>query len=218
MKSGMFLIVMLAFAVVPGWADVPKPLEVPVSWLLDFDFQPLQAIRVEIPGEKQPRVFWYLRYAVTNHTSEEPMFVPDFILYTDTGQMIPAGQKVPAAVFQEIKKQYNDPFSKDLSAMAGKILQGADNAKRGIAIWPDFDPAAGAIDLFVGGLSGETVQIHLPKPITVKEIDPDGKEKQVQKSTIVLSRTLHLRYSIPGEAAGRLKAPVKLVEKDWVMR
>jgi hypothetical protein len=35
---------------------------------------------------------------------------------------------------------------------------------------------------------------------------------------MVLSRTLDLRYFIPGEASARATAPVKLLEQRWVIR
>ena len=196
----------------------PRPLEVPVSWQLEFDFQKPQAIQVQLAGRDTPETFWYMIYTVDNKTGDERIFVPEFVLYTDTGQVFRAGQKVPTAVFDKIKKVYNDPLLKDMASMTGKLLQGADNAKSGVAIWPDIDPAAGAFDIFIGGLSGETVEIKLPAPIQVTEADAKGDKQTVEKKTIVLAKTLYLRYAIPGEATARLQTPTKLIEKDWIMR
>jgi hypothetical protein len=163
-------------------------------------------------------LFWYLRYQVSNHTGEDQIFIPGFALYSETGQLIRAGQRVPLFVFDHIKKLLNDPFIKDTAAMTDKLLQGDDNAKDGVAIWQDFDPAAGTIDIFVGGLSGETAEIQLPKPVRVAEMDLTGEMKEVVKRKIVLSKTLQVTYSIPGQAEGRLYTPIKLVEQKWVMR
>ena len=107
---------------------------------------------------------------------------------------------------------------KDNTSMTGKLLQGQDNAKDGIVIWADFDPKAGAVDVFFGGLSGETVEIKLPKSVTLKETDVKGKIRTFVTDTITLSKTLKLSYSIPGQAAARLHAPVKLISSTWVMR
>ena len=208
----------LAVLVGPGRSAPPKPSEVPVSWELEFQFEKPVAVRLKLPGQKVQKTLWYIRYSVANRTGEDLTFVPEFLLYTDTGQTIRAGQNTPAAAFEEIKKLVNDPLLRDVPAMAGKLLQGADNAKRGLAIWPDFDPKAGQIDLFIGGLSGETATLKLPRPITVTETDAAGKKVTVKKDSVILSKTLHLRYKVPGEAAQRFRTPIKLVLKEWVMR
>jgi hypothetical protein len=203
----------------PGPArTAPQPSEAPVDWQLQFDFKHLQAVLARVPGEREPRLFWFLRYTVTNRTGREEYFVPQFDLYTRTGQLIRAGQGVPVFVFPQIKTLLNNPFLRDTSEMAGKLLLGEDNAKHGVAIWPDFDPAAGVVSIFVGGLSGETVRIKLPRPVRVQELDPMGKPRDVEKSELILSKTMQLTYSIPGEAAKRLDADVRLLGKSWVMR
>ena len=196
----------------------PKPAEFPTYWQLEIDHEALRPIQIQVPGESSPRIFWYLRYTVTNHTGDDQIFVPEFILYADTGQVLRAGRKIPPIVFDEIKKLHNDPLLTGLPGMAGKVLQGNDNAKSGVAIWPDFDPAAGAFDVFAGGLSGETAEISLPTPIRTVERQYGEAEKEVVRTKILLSKTLRLHYSIPGEAAARLTTPVRLLSKNWVMR
>lgn len=199
-------------------APAPKPSEVPVSWQLEIDFHKPQAIRIRLAGEDKPRLFWYLRYTVTNRTGADRIFVPEFVLYTDTGEVLRAGQKTPTAVFEYVKKLRNDPLLKDMAGMTGKLLQGEDNAKSSVAIWPDFDPAAGEFEIFIGGLSGETAEILLPKPIRVTEMDYTGKKRTVVKDKVVLTKALQLRYGIPGEAAARVNTAPRLITKAWVMR
>jgi len=196
----------------------PKPSKFPTSWELDIHLETPRAIDVTPTGQTQPQRFWYLRYTVANNSGKDRIFVPQWVLYTDTGQILRAGQKVPTTVFKAIKKLCGEPLLKDQSAMTGKLLQGEDNAKDGVAIWRDFDPDAGAFDVFIGGLSGETAEVKLPKPIKVTEIDAEGKQVQVVKDKVVLAKTLHLRYSVPGEAAFRLNVRAKLLKRQWVMR
>ncbi len=196
----------------------PTPSEAPIDWELTFEYRDLQCVQLHVPGEPKRRLFWYLRYQVTNQTGKDEIYIPSFSLYTETGQLIPAGQNVSIFVFDHIKNLLNDPFLKNVSAMTGKLLEGKDNAKDSIAVFQDFDPAAGTVDLFVGGLSGETTEIELPRPVRVLEMDTTGDIKEVVKEKIVLSKTLQLRYSIPGEAAARLHAPVAMKEKKWIMR
>lgn len=196
----------------------PKPSPVPVQWELDFTWQQPKAIKVQLPGEAYPKLYWYMVYTVSNHTGTDQVFVPEFVLYTDTGEVLRAGKGVPSAVFDAVKKTVNDPLLRDTIGVAGRLLQGDDNAKTGVAIWPDFDPKAGTIDIFVGGLSGETAEVVLPDPIEVEQRDAKGNVKMVTKEKAILTKTLQLRYRVPGEASARLTTNASLVSKDWVMR
>jgi len=196
----------------------PKPLIVPLEWEFKIELGEFRPIAMKMPNKDAEQIFWYLRYTVTNKSGEDHIFVPEFVLYTDNGQIIRAGKKTPGTVFDKIKKLYNDPLMKAPAAMTGKLLQGQDNAKSSVAIWPDFDPNAGQVSIFLGGLSGETASIPLPSPITVVQTDWRGKEKTVTKDSLLLVKTLHLQYDIPGEKSARRFLTPKLIEKSWVMR
>ena len=87
-----------------------------------------------------------------------------------------------------------------------------------MAIWPDFDPEAGSFDIFIGGLSGETFVVDLPKPVTITETEADGTVKQVKKTTLELSKTLRISYTVPGEASARIRVKAKMVSTAWIMR
>jgi len=222
MRLIKIVLITLAAVSVSAWPLLgePRPSEIPTSWELQFQIDnPPTAIVLTVPGKDKPQLFWYMRYTVTNHTGKDQVFIPDFTLYTDTGQLIRAGKGVHSSVFEAIKKLHNDVLLRDVTAMTGKLLQGDDNAKSGVAIWPDFDPKAGAFDIFVGGLSGEAAEIILPKPIQVSDIDvKTGKRHTVTKSKLVVTKTLRLRYAIPGGAPSRRFTPVKPIGRDWVMR
>lgn len=202
----------------PTFIKPPAPDVVPTTWEFKAEIDSLRSIQVRFPDRPRPELFWYLRYTVTNESTEDHTFVPEFILYTDTGQVVRAGTKVPTSVFQEISKRHNDPLQRSPTAMTGRLLVGEDNAKTGVAIWPDFDPAAGVIDIFIGGLSGETRTIALPKPIEVTEVDLKGERKTVTKDRLLLSKTLHVRFEVPGEASSRPHARPRLIKKEWVLR
>jgi hypothetical protein len=202
----------------PGAGKPPKPTVVPLQWEFNLDLDDMRSIPVRPAGEKSERLFWYLRYTVTNPSDSDHVFVPEFVMYTDTGQVIRSGRKAPTDVFYAIKKLHDDTLMKTQTSMTRKLLMGQDNAKAGVAIWPDFDPNAGQVDVFIGGLSGETVAIDLPEPVTVTETDWKGETHQVTKNRLLLSKTLHLRYAIPGDKAHRRFAVPKLTLKEWVMR
>ena len=196
----------------------PKPSVVPLSWELEFEYQPIQSITLRLPGEKRPRTFWYMLFTICNRSGADRLYVPGFDLYTDTGQVLGAGKDVPTVVFQAIKKRHNNPLLMSLTAITGRILQGEDNAKDGVAIWRDFDPKARRFDIFIGGLSGETVKIKLPVPVVVVKKDENGRPVKVTLNELNVTKTLQLSYSLPGEAASRTKTRPRLVAKRWVMR
>lgn len=217
MKTAMTALVIVAVMMTVATDrahTAPKPAPLPTKWELDFRFERPHPIKVYLTGKAKPQLYWYLRYTLSNRTTDDQIFTPSFLLYTDTGQLLTA--TAPAEVFKAVKKHHNDPLLK--RDTAGKILRGADNAKRGVAIWRDFDPEAGAFDILVGGLSGETVVVELPKPVVVAESDPDGGVKMVKKSTLELTKTFRISCSVPGEADARIRAHVKILARTWVMR
>ena len=197
----------------------PKPSPVPVQWELDIDVQAPKPIKVSVAGEAKPRLFWYMTYTVSNHSGADQVFVPEFVLYTDTGEVLRSGTNVPVSVFGAVQKVANDPHLRDTIGVVGPLLQGDDNAKTGVAIWPDFDPLAGAFDIFIGGLSGETAQLtSLPASIPTAQTDLKGNTVTTSKNSLILSKTLDLKYKVPGEAANRIRVVPTLVSREWVMR
>ena len=197
----------------------PEPSDVPVEWELDIElFDVAMPISITLPGDDEPTVFWYLRYLVTNETGEDREFTPVIDLATNTGQLIRAGATVPPVVYRGIKARHHQPLLKDLPAMAGRLLQGADNAKAGVAIWPDFDAQAGQIDIFISGLSGEMQVVHLPNPVERVTPTAQGDDIVEQVTEVVLRKTLKLTYALPGEVEARLTTPAALVARKWVMR
>ena len=196
----------------------PTPKVVPLHWELQVEIGKLRPISVRLAGQEEDQIFWYLPYTVTNKTGEDQMFVPEIVLYTDSGKLTRAGKSVPGAVFDRIKALHSDPLMKAPASMTGKLLQGQDNAKSSVAIWPDFDPNAGKVSVFIGGLSGETYALTLPAPITVTETDWRGRDRVVTKSALLLTKTLEVQFAIPGEQPSRKHLKPRMISKRWVMR
>lgn len=229
MNRIVMILAAFAGAVVMGPPEAqtaPKPSAIPVSWEIEFDNLAPRAIMVQEGGDPKPKLFWYLKYTATNRNRDkagkplEVMFNPEFVLYTDTGQVLRAHSGILASVYDAIVKVENDPLLISPQGVAGKpLLFGADNAKTSVAIWPDFDPKAGQFDIFVGGLSGESRTVHLAQPMMEEVVDyKTGKTQQVPRNKVVLGKTLQLVYSVPGEAAARRHIEPQLLEKVWVMR
>ncbi len=202
----------------PHATTAPKPSEISSSWELDFQYDHPKRIEVRVPGQTEPRAFWFMRYRVVNQTGADQVFSPELALYTDTGQLIRQGSGVPSAVFEEIQRIYGDPLLRKQSNMVGKLLQGTDNSKRGVAIWHEIDPNAGAFSVFFSGLSGETVEVDLPVPIEYTVTDITGEKQVIQRDTLRLTRTLQLQYDLLGEKDARSARSVRFRKRTWVMR
>ncbi|HHH75503.1 MAG TPA: hypothetical protein ENL03_00595 [Phycisphaerae bacterium] len=203
---------------IPAMAEI-KPKVVSLTWQLEVTVAGLRPISIKTPGKDKAEIYWYAPYKVTNRTGDEQIFVPSFELYTNTGQVTRSGLGVPMAAFDAIQKHLNEPLLRDQTEMTGKILQGRDNAKRGVAIFKDIDPKAGKVDLFIEGLSGESAPVPLPMPIKVKRINDDGETIMVEVNTIILSKTLRLRYTLNGDYLNRTGLTARQNSKqDWVMR
>jgi len=183
------------------------------TWDLDVVFSKPQQISVNIPGDAKnapARRFWYVILTVTNNTRDDVDFYPYCDLMTDTLKITPAGKKVMDVVFKKIQliQQPRYPFIERLGVANNRILQGKDNAKDIAVIWPDFDGKTKKIDMFIGGLSNETVVIKHP----VKK-DKNGNPKKVY-----LQKTLQLKYAIGGNKKFRSDAKMKFLSKHWIMR
>ncbi len=201
------------------WANAaPEPKAIPTEWELDITYDAPQPIRVKVPGENRVETFWYVLYTVTNHTGRDRVFVPQITLFTDTGQILLGSDGIYPSVFAAIKERHNNPYLEDLARISGRILQGEDNARDGVAIFRDFDDAARTLDVFIGGLSGETAVVAPPRPVSVVETDIRGRTTKTLKDEVILHKTLQLTYEIPGEAEARLSTPMRLRETSWVMR
>jgi hypothetical protein len=211
--------------VAAAWAadsGAPSPSPFPVAWQLDFTFQTPQTITVDLPGRKGPQTFWYMLYSVTNRSGGERSFQPSFLLYTEDGKPMKAGDGVPLAVFASIQKRHNNPLLLDYSGIVGKLLQGEDNAKEGVAMWAQLPAETHNFDIFVAGLSGERKPVDLPVPIVDSQPARSGSQPATStaptKTRAVLSKTLQLTYSLPGDPAADPPAAPKLIEQKWVMR
>ena len=165
---------------------------------------------VELPGENKVRRFWYIILTLTNHTGREASFYPKCELMTDTFQIIPAGRGVRAEVFERVRLRHQGkyPFLESLESADSKVLQGQDNARDIAVIWPDFDPNAKEVSLFIAGLSNETAAID----------HPVAKDKEGRPVRVLLRKTLELKYKIGGDPVQRDAQKLVFESKRWVMR
>ena len=156
---GALLGVAAALIWVGSAVGVPEPSVVSKSWELGFQFEAPRIISVQRPQDPRPRFYWYLTYAVINQTGDEQLFVPNVWMLTDAGDLLQANRHVPSRVFTRIKEVLRNPLLESPANVVGRLLQGNDNARDGVAIWPVPDHDINEVHIFFGGLSGETHQV-----------------------------------------------------------
>jgi hypothetical protein len=180
------------------------------DWTLEVVFSRLQQISVQCPGEGEPSRYWYIILTLTNRTGSDVPFYPACDLMTDTFRILPAGKGVRGAVFERIKLKHQGryPFLENIDIAGNKVLEGVDNTKDIVIIWPDFDAKAKNITLFIAGLSNETVAINHPT-----ETDESGVPAKVY-----LQKTLALDYAVGADEQLRALAKPTYKDKRWVMR
>ena len=210
MKTYIFILVVLVGAIAVFAAPEPTRAKLPNIWTLDVTFENPQQIRVQIPGDSTATRFWYMILTLTNDTGREVKFYPDIWLTTDTFKTVQASRDAREKVFARIQARHKGryPFLEPFEFVADKILQGADNSKDLAVIFPDFDPCAKQVSIFIGGLSNETAIVDHPT-----EKDPNGNSVKV-----VLKKTLELQYAIPGDPSLRNAQTLDFIDKRWVMR
>lgn len=197
------------------------------SWQLKFDFTDPQTITVTLPGSDKPQTFWYMLYTVTNNTGQEVQFLPRFELMTNTMHVLPGDPGVHPAVFAAIQKRHRPthPLLVEPVKMMGRLLQGSDNARSSVVIWPQFDIKANQFTIYVAGLSGEAKLLPNPdyKPgqpeYKVKTL-PSGAKVRVPVNLryFTLRKTLAIKYLLPGDLKTRETAEPGRVGMEWIMR
>lgn len=200
----------------------PRPKILSDSWQLDFVYEKPALITVDLPGEG-PTDFWYLPYTVTNNTGQELLFVPDVMIYTDAGDLILAPRKVPPVVFTAVKAELRNPLLESPIDIIGQLLQGEDNARDGVILWPAPNHDIDSFKIFVGGLSGETAILD-PDGTIIPEKADSNDEADIdahaarKRAGIVLRKTLVLEVATPGDIETRTSAPVVMRRSQWIMR
>lgn len=182
----------------------PEPDPVPKRWELNITPGPLRVMTVDTP-ETGPRSYFYFTYKAVNNSGDDLLFAPSFQLSTDEGDLLSPGRDVPLAVTDEILRRLDNPFLKDQINVIGQIMQGEENAKEGLVVWPVPDFDVNQIAIYCRGFSGETKSITVPLA--------DGGARQ-----ITFSKQYMLRYSVPGEIDPNSPEPFQVTERRWIMR
>jgi len=212
MKRFVFsaLIIFVVMTCVSFSAPEPAIVPNPGDWTVDVTFEHPQQIVLQSDALGTPRRFWYIIITLINNTNQDVDFYPNCELMTDTFEIIPAGKSVSPAVFELIKTRHQSryPFLESLQKTDNKILQGEDNAKDIAIIWPDFDVQATSFQVFISGLSNETVAID----------HPVQKDENGMPIKVYLRKTLDLSYNLRGDTNLRSDLSIAYKGERWIMR
>jgi hypothetical protein len=85
------------------------------------------------------------------------------------------------------------------------LLQGEENAKEGVVIWPVPRDHVRQLEVYANGFSGETQAMEVYDPAT-----------QAMKR-VLLRKTLQIRYTPLGEVQTSSE-PLPVLEQRWIMR
>ena len=179
-------------------AAYPVPSSFPIRWELQFQPGPLRLYTDELENKH----YWYFTYTVVNRTGQDRIWAPNFVLFTDAGEIRTSGQDVPARITTEIYDMLGNELIETQYEILGEILQGREHAREGLVIWPAESMEVTELSLFVSGISGETTRV--PHPLTGE--------------MMVLRKTLQRNYRVPGNPAARGSEPAELVEQGWIFR
>ena len=197
----LLALTLLAHGFVNDLAAFPEPALVSDAWRLDLEYNVPST--VAIPNDSgQTQWFWYVTYRVENNTGDDQLFIPEITVATDRGRVIACDTGVPSTVFQKVKQLVKNPLLERSSQIIGKILQGPDHAKDGVAIWAVPEEDIDAFSVFFAGFSGETQKIKHP----------------VTGEPVLLRKTLMVDYKTPGTPDSPQDPTIRQMDNRWVMR
>jgi hypothetical protein len=193
----------------PGfnWVKVDTallPIESDNLWVLEFSFKPLRIVEHVTP-DKGRRKYHYMYYKVVNRTGKPRMFVPQFVLVTDTGKRYE--DAVLPAVVKQIQGR-EDPTTPLLGAVTNNGMipastkEGIDDAVFGVAIWDGVDRSADGLKVYVRGLSDGLKEVTLP---------------QAEKPTVQY-KTLRIDFIRRGDNLNIHEKEIELLDPpyDWI--
>jgi hypothetical protein len=195
-------------ASVPSVLAAPEPDPVPRKWQLTVDAGALRVMQVTLKtkdGTPDPRQYYVLTYKVSNNTGQDLLFTPSFELATDEGDLMRSGRDVPAEATKAILDMLENPLMQDQVSIVGMLLQGEENAKDGVAIWPVPREHVRQLEVYANGFSGETQAMEVF----------DAATKTTKR--VLLRKTLQLRYTPLGEVQASAE-PLPVQEQRWIMR
>lgn len=197
------LLLALAAVIAPLTRAVaaPEPEAIPRRWELRVEPGALRCMNVNIPGQGT-QAFFYFTFKATNLSGQDLYFAPSFDLALSDGTVHRSGRDVPPEATKAILEYINNPFLYEEIKLQGQFLQGAENAKEGLVIWPAKTLKLSEASVYMAGFSGETKSIKRPD----------------NAMPHVLRKTLMLRHELSGEIDPSLNTTLTRSSQRWILR
>lgn len=199
----------------------PEPSLYPVSWEFKFRHGTPKRVIVRVPGDERPMAYWYLTYTVMNLGDKAQTFEPDIEMVADDSKTYHADRAIPLEVFDEIKKHEGNSLLVSSRKVSGVLNAGEEQARDGVAIWPEPVLRMGTFSIFVAGLSGEMLTL---KKVGDKFVPVDPKKaaeelKDVkEEDRLVLRKQLQLTYKVYGDDIQPGNDPIEKKTEKWILR
>jgi hypothetical protein len=202
-------------------ARFPEPSFYPVSWELGFKHATPQRIVVRATGDATPKAYWYMTYSVKNEGNEPVDFDPVFELLDDKGKTHRANRAIPNDVFEAIKKKEGNKLLESQRQIRSMVKPGAEQARDGVAIWPEPLAEMGTFSIFAGGLSGETL-IMKKVGNNYVAVDPKKAAEELKdvkdEDRLLLRKQYQVTYRVLGDDVQPGVDPIEKRGSKWVMR
>jgi hypothetical protein len=205
----------------------PEPSTTPISWQLEFSFLDPERIEVQLPGQAEPEVYWYMVYTVTNRSPRTQDFFPLFQIVTDDLEVADTDIGISPLVFNVIRERHaiTHKYMVHPTKAIGPLRSGSDNALESVAIWRDIDLSRNSFRIYAAGLSGEVKFVPNPafdpnRPETETVTGNDGRKREeiVNPQYFTLRKTLEIRYTLPGSSVARPSATPQRKSIRWILR
>lgn len=178
------------------------------QWQVRFSFDDLARIEITLPGEAEPRTYWYLLFTCENRSTREiDSFSPYFELVTDK-LIVLQSIDAPRPVFDAIRDKHTATYKYLTPVLPRKLRVGDDMAVDGVAIFEALPIDTASMRLFVHGLSN--VAVTEPNPLA--RLDPEAPR------SIQYFKTLEIHYQLPGDELTRQTATPLRLNTRWIMR
>jgi len=184
----------------------PEPDPVPSRWELDVVAGDLRLLTVMVTDQEttqqNPATFVVFDYEVVNNSGQDLFFAHWFDLMSDDGGLVRSGRGVPREAAEAIVSELGNPLRKNEIGIQGRLLQGRENGRLGVAIWPAENLEVDEMTVYLMGFSGETRRVRRPDT---------GEE-------VTLRKSLMLRHATPGTLDAGSDDPLERTITRWVLR
>lgn len=202
LAAPLLVVTPLAFmAPAPSALAAPQPEPVPRRWELEFTPGPLRVASFDLAGGG-PRVFYYFSYKVVNKSGADRWFAPSFEMDTGDGTIYRSGRDVPREVVEKLIQASGNSELEDEVKIQGQLLQGPENAKEGIVVFPCTSLKPEYVNIYCAGFSGENKSVARPD---------NGQ-------TVVLRKQRWLGHTVNGEIDPDSRATLARSTDQWILR